>query len=233
MGEDRSDRWRAGFFGTTSTTKYDSMQNMAEYKIGKQAREALEKSDSKTPLQFGPAQTACFPADARILTVKGKRAISSLQRGEYVLSRGESGALLSRRITRVRVYELSRICIVEFDDRGHSLRVTPSHTVLSRRGWSRVDGLRVGDELLQAESGRYRRIRSVTLKTDAEPVYNLITEGDHNFIADGIVAHNFTRLRRVRTLAHRLLFDPMSRLRHGVAIGIIGWDGSLVAKSAE
>jgi hypothetical protein len=37
----------------------------------------------------------------------------------------------------------------------------------------------------------------------------------------------------VRTLAHRLLFDPMSRLRHGVAIGIIGWDGSLVAKSAE
>jgi hypothetical protein len=42
----------------------------------------------------------------------------------------------------------------------------------------------------------------------AEPVYNIHTTGEHNFIADGVVAHNFTEFRRLRTLFHRLFIDP-------------------------
>ena len=41
-----------------------------------------------------------------------------------------------------------------------------------------------------------------------EPVFNLFTTGPHNFIAEGVLAHNFTELRWLRTWAHRLVVDP-------------------------
>ena len=41
-----------------------------------------------------------------------------------------------------------------------------------------------------------------------EPVFNLHTTGPHNFIAEGVLAHNFTELRWLRTWAHRLFVDP-------------------------
>jgi hypothetical protein len=32
--------------------------------------------------------------------------------------------------------------------------------------------------------------------------------GPHNFIAEGVLAHNFTELRWLRTWVHRLVVDP-------------------------
>jgi hypothetical protein len=41
-----------------------------------------------------------------------------------------------------------------------------------------------------------------------EPVFNLHTTGPHNFIAEGVLGHNFTELRWIRTWTHRLFVDP-------------------------
>jgi Pretoxin HINT domain len=163
----------------------------------------------------GGHKPACFPANANIFTVGGKQAISSLQKGDYVLSRSRAGALVARRITDVKVHSPSYIWVIGFDDHGPKIRTTGSHTVLSRRGWIRVSCLRSGDELVQPETGIFRRVQRISATDDAEPVYNLSTEGEHNFIVEGIVAHNFTTLRRVRTLMHRLLIDPLLGIQRG------------------
>jgi hypothetical protein len=67
--------------------------------------------------------------------------------------------------------------------------------------------LREGDSIIIADNGTiaFSRVASVTSSTNREPVYNLVTEGEHNFIVGGVVAHNFTVLRRTRVLAHRAL----------------------------
>jgi hypothetical protein len=46
-----------------------------------------------------------------------------------------------------------------------------------------------------------------TLKV--EPVYNLYTEGEHNFVVEGVPVHNFTHFPALRTLLHRALFDRL------------------------
>ena len=59
------------------------------------------------------------------------------------------------------------------------------------------------------DSGETRLVRIEAITTEApEPVFNLHTTGPHNFIAEGVLAHNFTELRWLRTWAHRLVVDP-------------------------
>jgi hypothetical protein len=38
-------------------------------------------------------------------------------------------------------------------------------------------------------------------------VYNLQTADEHNFIASGVIAHNFAFLKTARTLFHRFFID--------------------------
>jgi intein/homing endonuclease len=45
------------------------------------------------------------------------------------------------------------------------------------------------------------RIEAITTAAP-EPVFNLHTTGPHNFIAEGVLAHNFTKLRWLRTWGH-------------------------------
>jgi hypothetical protein len=59
------------------------------------------------------------------------------------------------------------------------------------------------------DSGESRLVRIEAITTEApEPVFNLHTAGPHNFIAEGVLAHNFTELRWLRTWARRLFVDP-------------------------
>ena len=68
------------------------------------------------------------------------------------------------------------------------------------------------------DSGESRLVRIEAITTEApEPVFNLHTTGPHNFIAEGVLAHNFTELRWLRTWAHRLFVDPF---HSGVVEGV-------------
>jgi len=44
-----------------------------------------------------------------------------------------------------------------------------------------------------------------------EPVWNLHTEREHNFVVDGVVVHNFSFLPSLRTALHVVFVDPLAR----------------------
>jgi hypothetical protein len=146
---------------------------------------------------------SCFPGDTSIMTPKGEQRIDALKRGDFVLSWNEARSeMVPRRIKRVEVHASTLPVNVRLDS-GTELRVTGNHTVLSNRGWKRVDALKSGDALHTVANGSAKIVAVTTAKVK-ENVFNLITEGEHTFIAGGVIAHNFTTLRRLRTALHQV-----------------------------
>jgi hypothetical protein len=99
---------------------------------------------------------------------------------------------------------------IVLDGESRDLRTTAHHSFKTDSGWKRASQLQAGDTLLRVDdSGECRLVRIEAITTEApEPVFNLHTTGPHNFIAEGVLAHNFTELRWLRTWAHRLVVDP-------------------------
>jgi hypothetical protein len=145
----------------------------------------------------------CFPAHTKILTPSGEREIASLRVGDRVCSWSPHG-LTVQTVTALRVRGMGEVVKVGFAQ-GLPLLVTRHHTVHTARGWRRVGELRTGDQLTSSDGSA--RIVNDIVSIGREPVFGLRTTGEHTFIAEGLVAHNFTELRRLRTLLHRLFID--------------------------
>lgn len=152
------------------------------------------------------ASGGCFPASALVSTPGGLRRIVDVSVGEDIFSWSPNGGMVPRRVTVVKRYSPQQVLRLVVAS-GRALCVTGHHTMLSQRGWVRVRSLRVGDSLTNPFDG-LEQINAVELLPKAEPVFNLTTSGEHTFIVDGFVAHNFTELRKLRTLLHRNLVDP-------------------------
>lgn len=158
----------------------------------------------------------CFTGDTQIRTPLGERRIDSLRQGDEVLSwDAATQSLRTRKIKQVRQYGPSTVSSVELDN-GNRFSATRLHSIMTRRGWRRVGALVTGDTV-QTDAGQVK-VRAVTPQRTKERVYNLITAGEHNFIANGVVAHNFTVLRRTRAGLHSAVeaiqkFRPIFRKR--------------------
>lgn len=166
--------------------------------------------NAKTCPHCGEPDPSCFPGDVRILTPFGYRRIESLVCGETILSWNLLRRSLSvRPITKILSHPLSRIWSVEFASNRPPLRATRFHTILTERGWVRVDRIVKGDCLVVGENTRQRKpqVLKVLETSQVECVYNLVTEGEHNFIVENLVAHNFTFFRGLRTLTHQIFID--------------------------
>ena len=184
----------------------------------REAKELVESGDFGDPERASqlPAgnpepvpEASCFPASARIDTPGGRVAISQLRAGDPVFGWRPTGRVLTR-VTAVITHERARIWRIDLASSA-GLQTTRHHTFLTGRGWIRTDRLRSGDVLV-AITGRPRTVVGVAATAEVAPVYNLHTAGPHSFAVDGVVAHNFTHLRRTRTLLHRLFLDRL-RLR--------------------
>lgn len=151
-------------------------------------------------------QKTCFPATARVLTPTGTKRIVDLKLGDLVTSYRPDGTTTIQPITRKLEHGSSPICCVALDD-GTNLRVTSNHTVLTNRGWLRVNKLHQGDCVIQAHGNA--GVQKVSQLQIQEPVYNIYTAGEHTFVVDGVVVHNFTILRVFRTWLHQWLIDPI------------------------
>lgn len=124
--------------------------------------------------------------------------MDSIHVGDNVLSwHPANGRLESRRVCQVRSYNGGVVASITFSPERIKFRATPHHTVFTSRGWKRVSKLRCGDEVLVTDGGpcSFACVAHVAMSDKLEPVYNLITEREHNFIVGGVVAHNFTVLR--------------------------------------
>jgi hypothetical protein len=167
----------------------------------------LEKKKSETS---AIAKLSCFPTATRILTPTGHREIGDIEPGDTVLSTNASGQLVHATVTVKKSYGSSPITRIVLAGEPRDLRTTAHHSFKTDSSWKRASQLQAGDTLLRVDdSGESRLVRIEAITTEApEPVLNLHTTGPHNFIAEGVLAHNFTELRWLRTWVHRLVVDP-------------------------
>jgi hypothetical protein len=124
----------------------------------------------------------------------------------YNARRDQTG---ERLVSKKIVYASGRIWrIVTAGSSG--IETTAKQTFLTRRGWLCAKNLREGDEILTGLGNTAATLHVLALVDTGrdEQVYHLHTVGEHNFIAHGCVAHNFTYFRAIRTLWHRVFIDP-------------------------
>jgi len=158
----------------------------------------LEHSELKKP-------KGCFPGSALVTTPKGAKPIAELRAGQFVLSQGHDLKLIPRQILKVMIHppeDCWRLTL----SKGRQLRVTKNHTILTHKGGCKGSTLAVGDAVTTTNGAS--EITEIVCEPHPEMVYNLHTSGEHTFIVEGVVAHNFTRLRVLRTFVHKLFVDP-------------------------
>jgi len=163
-------------------------------------------------VEDGPA---CFPAGSMVKTPQGTQAIETLQKGDVILSWNEAkGGFVERRIQRTLEHGLVPISEIHFVDQRDLLAVTESHTLLTGYGWRKVSCINSNDALVFAQNGTAELVSVdyIDRRVRNEPVFNLITAGEHNFVVENVVAHNFTYLRNVRSAAYNLADAVRSRL---------------------
>ena len=184
----------------------EKSSNWLCYKCG-HAFSVHSKEDQQKYGKGDKEPESCFPGEALILTPSGWSEIRSLKRGDWVLSYDcFSQGLLPRRVTRLLSYPPAPLLKIVTDKAQLSFRGTPSHTVLTCRGWVSIRELGIGDQLIVPE-GSVATVTGINRNSGVEPVYNLYTTWQHNFIVHGVVAHNFTHFRSVRMALHCLLLD--------------------------
>jgi hypothetical protein len=191
---------------------------MVDRKLGHAYDEAWNDKDREIKQkEKGKKENSCFPESVHVLTPTGARSIAHFIRGDVVLSfdplRNE---LVERIVSKTREHFPRRIWEVQFATGCESLRSTASHSILTQRGWTRIDKLVIGDSLVGIGARDFIVERVVPTGID-EKVYSLITTGEHNFVANGIVAHNFTFMRKTRAFLHRVLFDAYAE-RYGAFV---------------
>lgn len=155
-------------------------------------------------------RSGCFPAGTRIQTPSGFRVIENLEPGDSVLSfegsiKSVQPVLQCQKFLRHRIFEIF------LSNRLEPVRTTSSHTFSTTRGWIRTTELSSGDLVHFVESGVAGTVavQQVSPTNQHADVYNLITASAHTFVADGLIAHNFTKFRVARTLLHKYVLDPV------------------------
>ncbi len=154
------------------------------------------------------SSSGCFPAGAQVLTSAGYRAIVEIEPGDLVVSYRSDGMATLRPVTRKLAHEKCVVQRVLLED-GVPLRVTENHSVLTSRGWLQVKALQAGDQLVRQQGTSF--VLEVLTERIPEPVYNLYTAGEHTFVVDGVVVHNFTFARGLRTHLHKFFLEPLCR----------------------
>lgn len=154
----------------------------------------------------------CFPGAALVETPMGRRPIASIQPGDRVLSWSpRTGELVVRIVARVLAHSPRELYVVRCAEERRVI-TTPNHRFLTTGGWLRTDHLRNGDLLVRTGgTSRPAQVLAVEPTGRCEPVYNLITTGEHSYLVEGFVVHNFTHFAHLRTWWHRLVLDRRAR----------------------
>jgi len=161
----------------------------------------------------------CFAADTKIWTIAGQRPISSLTTGEWIWAYDEpSRDFVPVRVKRLLKHSAHSLTKLTFMGNSDDIFVTPLHRFLRGTEWVSAQNLSVGDRLVSLEGGGPAELEVLTISEASriEPVYNLHTEGHHNFIANGAVAHNFVYFPELRSLINKYFFEqnnPVGQVR--------------------
>ena len=144
----------------------------------------------------------CFTANTMISTPTGEKPIVNMKKGDKVISFVNGKRTVETVKSRI-VYPVQTVWDFELSN-GKTVSATNHHTMLTDSGWKKFGDITVGKDKLICSDGK-----SVIVKhkknARMELVYNLTTTGCHNFIANGLVAHNYTFARKFRSVFHTIL----------------------------
>jgi len=135
----------------------------------------------------------CFVAGTVILTSSGKRAIETIQSGDYVWAWDEAtNDVALKKVVETYVNQTDELIHIFVN--GEEIITTPSHPFYSPvKGWTDAVRLRAGDMLLLV-NGEYVVVEKVQHEILEAPVtvYNFQVEDYHTYyVADsGILVHN-------------------------------------------
>lgn len=150
----------------------------------------------------------CFPAGTMIATPHGLKPIETINSNDSVSSWDVRNNCMVSSLVLLRTEHDKRKTVSLYLDDGSCVTTTGVHSFLTPIGWKRADALLIGDHIVQS-AGRDVAISSIQQSAEVT-VFNLITDGHHNFIADGCVVHNFTHFRSIRSF----LWDVYAALVH-------------------
>ncbi len=179
------------------------------------------------------AEESCFTAGTPILMADGsQRAIEQLGMGDLVV--GRRGRI--NRVVRCERTALGARRLYALN--GGRPFVTAEHPFLTAEGWKALDpeatrrenarlpvgSLQIGDQLcrgaLPVGGGPFVQ-RTTTLEvlsaTDADPstpLFNLLLDGDHSYVADGWIVHNKEGIRRTARRRCMPRHHPVPQRRH-------------------
>ena len=144
----------------------------------------------------------CFTANTMIQTPDGEKEISRIKKGDKIISY-EDGKKTVEFVKSTITYPPSIVWDFELSN-GTVVSSTEHHTMLTTDGWMKFGDIVVGTTKLVLINEK----NSVTVlhksNSRRELVYNLKTTGSHNFIANGLVAHNYTFARKFRSILSTL-----------------------------
>lgn len=189
-------------------TSKEQMQIDADRRTAEANRHANQQYEKALKGEKGKPTNSCFPAGTKVLTNLGRRRIEEISVGEYVVSINPiTGQKQICRVLKSLKHDPCEIVQLGFSN-GTSLRTTATHSFRSDNSWKAVFSMVVGDTMsfFGTDNGlSSKTISSITMTGKSESVYNLITENQHTFLAEGAIAHNFTYFRKTRSTYWRIL----------------------------
>ncbi len=154
-----------------------------------------------------PYSTCCFDTGTKVLMADGTlKNIEEVHIGDMVMSLNEdTGEYIPQRVTSTIIKHNSDDLVYVNLSNGERIGMRAYHPLLTTEGWKslrptlaetimeagKVELLEVGDILI----GYEENVKIVSIETRADipnyNTYNLSVEGYHNYIVNGVVAHNY------------------------------------------
>jgi|GEM_PF-6625650 hypothetical protein len=154
-----------------------------------------ELESHKSDLQRKARESDSFAGSTKVQTPStpsGEIRIDEIKEGQTVLSwNGIKKEIVARSVLKVTINDSANIYNLSYEGAAEPVRITSNHLVLTQDGWKRVGKLETNkDVLLVYICGKQSlaRVASMDSVASREPVYNLQTDGENNFIAAGLIA---------------------------------------------
>ena len=168
----------------------------------------LMDNDRDIPINL---PSGCFPYKTEIFTPFGVRLIGDIKDGDLIFCFNPiKEILVQKRVIKKLSYQPMPIVELHTLD-GKSLAVTSTHNLLTTKGYTTVNHLKRGDQLLMHLNSKSYAIVDHIIETDRfEPVYNLIVKDEFNFIANGFVANSFATYPKLQAVLWKA-YDSMPK----------------------
>lgn len=160
---------------------------------------------------------SCLSGNTIVSTPDGEKLIKNIRSGDILWSWDFSER---KRVQRnvLKCLEYNRCQLVDITIEGLliPLSTTASHSFWTQRGWVRCEKLTSNDSLFlinQHGQSAFKNIIDIQATEKYEPVYNLRSEGEHNFTANQVLVHNFSFFRSIRTTISRMRFCEKRNLK--------------------